>query len=122
MDQVPDSLVNGGDCTLHHHSADRYPTHVTLSRLQQLTNQRVISTATYTVASTDDILLIGVVCAVTFPRANNGREIEVVMTGTGNVTVNFAGTDKLYGQTSALLNLQGMALRFKAIVGGWVLL
>jgi hypothetical protein len=84
--------------------------------------QTIVASATYTVSPTDDILLCSIVTTIIFPIAKNGREIEVVMTGVGDVTVNLAGTDLIYGETSVLLNVQGMALHFKAITGGWILI
>lgn len=114
--------VNGGDNPLHWHSADRVMDHNKLQQLQQITRQSSISATTYTVTKDDDILLCSSLCTVSFPRSLNGREIEVVMTGTQPVTVAFAGTDTLYGETSALLEAQGTALRFKGISGGWILI
>jgi hypothetical protein len=115
------ALVNGGDCFSHWHSTDRVVDHGTLQQLQQLVRETNVSTSPYTVTASDDILLCSAAGSVNFPLAKNGREIEVVMTGTGNVTVNFAGTDTIYGSTSVLLNVQGMALHFKAVSGGWIL-
>jgi hypothetical protein len=116
------ALVNGGDCFSHWHSTDRVVDHGTLQQLQQLVRETDVTTTPYTVTPSDDILLCGIAATVTLPLAKNGREIEVIQTGTSNVTVNLAGADTIYGSTSVLLNAQGMALRFKAITGGWVLL
>ena len=116
------ALVSGGDCFSHWHSTDRVVDHGTLQQLQQLVRETNVTTSPYAVTDSDDILLCGIAATVTLPLAKNGREIEVIQTGTSNVTVNLAGADTIYGSTSVLLNVQGMALRFKAITGGWVLL
>ena len=121
MTETPTELTNGGDCHLHYHQSDRVPRQDTIRGLQFVT--RVVSVATaYTIMETDDIVEVSVVATVTLPLAKNGREYQVVMTGVGNVTVNLSGTDLIYGNTSVLLNVQGMSLRFKAITGGWILI
>ena len=123
LDTYQEAVLTGGaDCFIHWHSSDRVVDHGTLQQLQQIARETSVTTTPYVVTASDDILLCTIASTVTFPLAKNGREIEVVMTGTGNVTVNFSGTDTMYGNTSVLLNAQGMALRFKAITGGWVLL
>ena len=123
MDQYQEAVLTGGaDCFIHWHSADRVLDHGSLQQLQQVARETSVATTPYVVTASDDILLCSVATTVTFPLAKNGREIEVVMSGTGNVTVNFAGTDTVYGSASVLLNVQGMALRFKAITGGWILI
>ncbi len=114
-------LTGGADCFLHWHSTDRVLRHEDVSALQELTWGKAVSGA-YTATDNDNVLLCASGGTVTLPLAKAGREYEVVMTGTTNVTVNFTGTDTIYGNTSVLLNLQGMALHFKAVSGGWILI
>lgn len=114
-------LTSGGDCFAHWHSADRVRTHDDVLRLQELLYEHSVS-GTYAITDQDDILLCATGGTLTLPLAKNGREFEVVMTGTTNVTVNLTGTDLIYGAASVLLNAQGMALHFKAVPGGWVLI
>ena len=122
LDPVQESsLVSGGDNFDHWHSSDRVPTHATLQRLQQLVRQTSV-TGTYTVVDGDDIILCATGATITFPLAKNGREIEVVMTGVIQVIINFTGTDLIYGESSVLLEVQGTALHFKAVAGGWILI
>lgn len=112
-------LTSAGDNFDHWHSSDRAPTQATLHQLSQLTSQRDV-TGNYTVVESDDIILCPSAATIAFPLANAGREIEVVMTGTQAVTVSLAGADLIYGEGSVLIEVQGTALRFKAIAGGWV--
>lgn len=113
-------LTNGGDCFSHYHSSDRVRTHDDVLRLQELLNEHSVS-GTYAITDQDDVLLCAIGGTLTLPRAKNGREFEVVMTGTTNVTVNLTSPDLIYSNSSVLMTLQGMALRFKAVSGGWIL-
>ena len=122
MDSAQESeLVGQGDCQLHWHAADRRMDNLRVKEGHQNTTVRSV-TGAYSVTKSDDILLCPSGGTITFPLANNGRELEVIMTGTTSVTVNLAGTDEIYGETSVLLNVEGMALHFKAVTGGWVLI
>ena len=122
LDPVQESsLISGGDNFDHWHSSDRVPTHATLQRLQQLTRQTEV-TGSYTVVDGDDLILCPTGATIAFPLAKNGREIEVVMTGTIQVIITLAGTDLIYGESSVLIEVQSTALRFKAVSGGWILL
>lgn len=116
-------LTGRGDTSLHFHLEDRVPTHDTVVQLQLRDTRRTVSDATYTVTEADDVIMCTVACTVSMPVSKgNGREFEVVMSGTGNVLVDLAGSDAIYGEGSVLLNMQGMALRFKAISGGWIII
>ena len=123
MNEVPDALVNGGDCILHYHQLDRVPRQDTLHGLQLVTRVRTVSTS-QTLLTSDDIVMVdtgGI--NVKLLRAINGREFEVVMTAdVAPFTISFSGTDTLYGKTSVMVEVQGTALRFKAITGGWILI
>lgn len=122
MDAYQESqLTGGGDCPLHWHSVDRLVRHDDVTQAQAILRQRMV-TGTYTVTEKDDILLCPTGGTLTFPLARSGREFEVVMTGTTNVTVNLTSPDLIYGSSSVLLNIQGMALHFKATVGGWIII
>ena len=122
LDPVQESsLVSGGDSTDHWHSSDRVPTHATVQRLQQLLKQTTVS-GSYTVVDADDIILCPTGATIVFPRARNGQEIEVVMTGTIQVIINLDGPDLIYGESSVLIEVQGTALHFKAVTGGWILI
>lgn len=112
-------LLGGGDCQLHWHSIDRVVRHETLEQTQAIMRQRSVS-GTYTITDTDDILLCASGGTLTLPLAKAGREFEVIMTGTTDVTVNLTSPDEIYGETSVLIEEQGTALRFKAVTGGWV--
>jgi len=120
-EELQDDLVNGGDCHLHYHQSDRTPRQDTIHGLQLVTRTRVVSTS-QSILRDDDIVEVSALATVTLPIANNGREFQIVMTGAGNVTVQLSGTDLIYGNTSVLMNVQGMSLRFKAITGGWILI
>lgn len=114
-------LTGAGDTLLHHHLSDRIPTHDTLVQLEVLATRRTVTTDPYTVTEADDILLCPSGGTLNFPASkNNGREYEVVMTGTDPVTVVLNGSDLVYGSSSVLLSVQGTALRFKAVSGGWI--
>ena len=115
------ALTGGGDCFIHWHSADRVMRREDWSSLEELNWAHEV-TGTYTVTNADNILLCPSGGTITLPLSKAGREFEVVMTGTTNVTVQFTSTDLIYGASSVLLNLQGMALHFKAVSGGWVLI
>lgn len=119
--RIEAELTNGGDCFAHYHSSDRVRTHDDVLRLQELLYEHSVS-GTYAVTEQDDILLCATGGTLTLPLAKTGREFIVVMTGTTNVTVSLTGSDLLYGASSILLNAQGMALHFKAVAGGWVLI
>lgn len=90
-----------------------------------LQNQHVVEgkagNGTYTVLDTDELLL-STGGTITFPLSTVDREIEVVMTTTVNVTINLAGSDLIYSELSVLMNSKGMALHFKGISGGWILI
>ena len=98
------------------------PTHDTLNRLQNLAGPKDIDTATYTATYNDDHLLSSVTTSITLPPSRAGKEIEVTMIGTGNVTVVPTGTDTLVGTTSVVMTAQWMSLRFKSVSGGWILI
>lgn len=119
--RIEAELTNGGDCFAHYHSSDRVRTHDDVLRLQELLYEHAVS-GTYVVTEQDDILLCATGGTLTLPLAKTGREFEVVMTGTTNVTVLFTGTDLLYGESSVLIEQQGTALHFKAVTGGWILI
>lgn len=114
-------LTGAGDTLLHYHLSDRIPTHDTLVQLEVLATRRTVTTDPYTVTEADDILLCPSGGTINFPASkNNGREYEVVMTGTDSVTVQLDGSDLVYGESSVLLEQQGTALRFKSVSGGWI--
>lgn len=114
-------LIGGGDTLLHFHLSDRIPTHDTLVQLEVVATRRTVTTDPYTVTEADDLLLCPSGGTINFPASkNNGREFEVVMTGTDPVTVVLDGSDLVYGESSVLLEQQGTALRFKSVSGGWV--
>lgn len=118
--RIEAELTNGGDCFSHWHSSDRIVDHDDIMRSQELLYQHSVS-GTYSVTDQDDILLCATGATLTLPLAKTGREFIVVMTGTTNVTVNFTGTDLIYGESSVLIEQQGTALHFKATTGGWIL-
>lgn len=122
-DEIPRSLTGGGDCFEHYHSSDRTPTHDTLHRLRELDKKTTVPTDPYTVAQQDDLLLAAMGEMINFPSSKgNGREIEVIMSGTLPVTISLSGSDTVCGETSVLIEEQWTALRFKAVSGGWVLI
>jgi hypothetical protein len=115
-----ETLTGGGDCFEHYHSEDRIPTHDTLSRLQQLARQNTVSTA-YSLTKNDDYVSVTGTTTVTLPQAMNGQEFVIINSGTGTVTVNSFTGDTICGSTSVLLTVQWMALQFKAVSGGWII-
>lgn len=120
---IPRSLIDGGPSYDHWHPVDRIPTHDTLQQLRQLDNKITIGTDPYVVRAQDDILLAASGETITFPVSkNNGREIEVVMSGVLPVTVNMGGSDTVCGEASVLIEEQWTALRFKSVSGGWILI
>lgn len=122
-DAVPRSLTGGGDCFEHYHSSDRTPTHDTLHRLRELDKKTTPTASPYTVTQQDDFLFAAAGETIIFPASKgNGREIEVIMSGTLPVTISLSGSDTVCGETSVLIEEQWTALRFKAVSGGWVLI
>ena len=120
-DQLPIELVGGGDCQLHYHRSDRTARQDFLHGLQTVTRERTVA-AGETIQDSDDVVLCATGGTRTLPTARNGREYEIVMTGTSNVTVALSGTDTIYGATTVSMTAQGMALHFKAITGGWIII
>lgn len=114
-------LTNGGDCPLHWHSSDRVVRHDDVTQGQAILRQRDVS-GTYTITEKDDILLCASGGTVTLPLAKGGREFEVVMIGATNVTVATTSPDLVYGASTVLMNVLGMALHFKATSGGWLII
>lgn len=114
-------LTGGGDTLLHFHLADRTPTHETVVQGDIAAAAKNVPTDPYTVTESDLFLYCPNGETLTMPLSKaNGREFEVVMTGTDPVTVNLSGSDTVYGETSVYIEIQGTALRFKAVSGGWV--
>lgn len=119
--QQEQKLISAGDCFLHYHSSDRQATHDTLEQLQQL---EIVKTraSPYTATDKDDIILVPGGGTIILPLAKNGGEFQVIMVGSSPVTVELSGTDLIYGETSVILTTKGTALRFKAIIGGWIII
>ena len=115
------SLTGFGDCFEHYHSLDRQPTHYTLEQLQQVVIVKE-RTAPYTATAQDDIILVPLGGTIILPKALNGGEFEVIMSGVLNVTVQLSPPDLVYGQSSVIMTVKGMALHFKAITGGWIII
>lgn len=90
--------------------------------LQSVVNQQTPTVATYTVLPSDDIVLSGPATSVIFPVAAHGREIQVVQTTATNVIIVLATGDTIFGQTTVTMTQLGMSLRFKATLGGWILI
>ena len=119
--QQESTLTSAGDSFDHYHSSDREVTHQTLRNLQQIENTISIS-GVYSVGPEDDIILCSTAATIQFPLSKSGRQLEVVMVGTGNVLCLCTSPDLVYGQPNVLLQMQGTALRFKSVSGGWILL
>jgi len=114
-------LTGAGDTLLHYHLADRLRTHDTVVQAQLAATFRAPPSDPYTVTESDLFLYCPNGETLTMPLSKaNGREFEVIMTGTDPVTVNLSGSDTVYGETSVYIEIQGTALRFKAVSGGWV--
>lgn len=114
-------LTGGGDTLLHYHLADRTPTHESVVQGTIAAAAKVVPTDPYMVTESDFYLYCANGETLTMPLSKaNGREFEVIMTGTDPVTVNLSGSDEVYGETSVLIEEQGTALRFKAVSSGWV--
>lgn len=114
------ALTQGGDTLLHYHLSDRVPTHDTLLGLQKAEYVHSVA-GPYTATYNDDLIL----CSggnVTLPAAKNGKIIEVLQTTTSNVTVLPTGSDTVEGTSSVSMLVQWLALTFKAISGGWVII
>lgn len=118
---IPEELVGGGDTLLHFHLADRNPTHQTSNQLQAVQNIQTKAGATYTLTEQDDIILADG-GTYTLPKSKFGKEYEIIMTGSTSVIVNLTSPDEIFGETSVLLEVEGTALRFKAVSTGWVLI
>ena len=115
------SLTSFGDCFEHYHSSDRQVTHYTLEQLQQATLVKDRA-APYTLTAQDDIVMVSGGGTIILPRALNGGEFKVIMSGTLNITVQLTSPDLVYGQSSVIMTVKGMALHFKAITGGWIII
>jgi hypothetical protein len=121
--QQEEAQISGGDNPYHWHAHDRVVNHDTLTQLNQIANQRSITTSTYTVQPSDDYLLVGTTSTITLPAAKNGQEYEIVKVFSGGYIIILpAGTDTVVGTTSVLVTVQWTALRFKAVSGGWILI
>ena len=121
IDDIPPSLLDGSDCPLHYHSSDRTPRQDFLHGLQLVTRIREIA-VDYTLDDNDDIVVVTAGGDMTLPLSRGGREYEVVAGDSTAFYVYFTGTDTLYGNTDVYVAVQGTALHFKAISGGWILI
>lgn len=123
MTEIPDTLVNGGDCPLHYHQLDRIPRQDFLHGLQGIT--RVKTTAVdVTVGASIDIVIATADCTVTFPIARGGRECRVkkyYAAGAG-VVVTPTGTDTVEGAATYTLTGTGTVKLFKAVGTDWVII
>ena len=118
--QQESTLTSGGDSFDHFHSADRVVTQGTVHDLQSVLREREVS-GNYTVVDSDDIILCMAPSTISLPKAKNGREFEVVAASTSSVLCICYGSDLIYGESSVMFTSVGMALRFKAIISGWIL-
>lgn len=114
-------LTQGGDCPDHYHSTDRLKVHSDIASLQALANVNTPASGSYSVGLADDFILANNAGPFALPKSkNDGREIEIVMTGTATVTINLATGDYFFGESSILLEDTGTAMRLRAISGGWM--
>lgn len=113
-------LTQGGDCPDHWHSTDRLRVYSDIAALQKLEVVRTPPAGTYTVTDKDDFIEANNYGPYQFPKAKDGRIIEVVMVTNYPVRINFHTGETFYGESSVLLEEKTTAIRFKAITGGWV--
>lgn len=119
--QQESTLTSGGDSFDHYHSQDRTVTQRTAHDLQSVLREREVA-GIYAVTDSDDVLLCTAPATISLPKSKNGRELEVVAAATDSVLCLCSGSDRVYGESSVLLTVLGMALHFKAISGGWILI
>ena len=118
LNDIPSSLVNGGDCTEHYHLSDRQPHHDLSKGLEELKNVTSVS-ADYTVKYADDYILVdstsGVV-TVTVPLARGGFLFTVVrIAGANNVNIATMGSDTINGAASVSIVTSYVPQTFKAV-------
>ena len=124
-DRQESNLISKGDCFEHWHSEDRVLTHDDVLTLQGLAKATVVI-GDITVDSRQDYLLVDtsvLSITVTLPRANQGREIEIMKNATANyLRILTSGTDKIFGLSEVRVYNYGTSLRFKAIPNGWFII
>jgi len=115
-------LTGGGDCFLHHHSADQAPSQELLHGLQMVASQKPISSDT-TLVGTEDFVLVDTTAQslnITLPRAINGLEREIMkLVNPNTIVVLPQGTDTILGTSGVTISSGGASLRFKAIGTDW---
>jgi len=118
--EIPDTLVNGGDCDLHYHQADRVPRQDTVHGLSFVTRVRDVNSS-QTLTNNDDIVQCTTTCEITLPTAKGGREYEVVKAFDGGlVTVIPTFPDTVLSSDAVLIYNRGTAIRFKSVTGGYI--
>ena len=121
--EIPDTLLNGGDCHLHYHQFDRTPRQDTLHGLQAVTRVTEGVTTDLTLSDSDDIVICDSPCTITLPLARGGREFEVVKNFDGNQLIILPTLpDTLLGKCAVLVYNKGTALHFKSTSGGYILI
>jgi len=119
------SLTSAGDCFDHWHSSDRILDHTSVLSLQGI-SQVFKVTDDFTVTLNQDIIAVDTTLkdiTITLPLTGNGRDIEIIKVASPfKLYVQLSGTDLIYGETLVEMDVLGTSLRFKAILGGWVLI
>lgn len=123
--QQESSLVSGGDCFDHWHSADRVLDRSSLLTLQSLARAYETNDS-ITVTDTMDYVIVDTSAGnvtITLPRAHNGREIEVMKNATANTLIILTTSpNKILGESELRVYNYGTSLRFKAVSTGWVMI
>lgn len=123
-DEQAASLVGGGDCEHHYHTADRQITHDSILQFQDNERIREISAA-YTATYDDDYLFVNTTSgavSITLPIARGGKDYTIVrVAGTNAVSLTPNGTDKINGAATLSLTSSYAPVRIKALKGtGWI--
>ncbi len=123
MDEITDrSLIGGGDCFAHWHSADRVPSSDMLHGLQAIAKQQPV-TGDYQATINDDYLLVDTSAGdvtITLPMAVGGNEVEILkMSSAYTVIVLPMGTDTILTTTGVTISTGDAAIHFKSFGTDW---
>lgn len=113
-------LVGGGDTLQHYHLADR----ATNAGLQSALRIRTAA-ITGTVLAEDDVVIADTssgAITLTLPPARNGKEYELVLSGTNTLTITPAAGDTFMGDVNAVVSVNKTALHIKATTQNWIVI
>lgn len=115
-----DTLKGGGDCLLHYHNTDKFPSRDSMLWFQDLERVKNIA-ANYTLTSDDDIIKVTTTpVTITLPRSRGGKRYTVLNIASGVVTITPNGTETISGAANiTIVGVRSVSV-LKAVTGGWI--